>query len=429
MAEETQNQNKVFGELGITGLNINSGRIYEEPNWRLSHFAWQRAVRDMTANDPVVNAILSTFEMLARQTTWNVEPFSSATEDVQEGDFMRQCLFEDMSQTWQDTLSEILSFLPWGWAFPELCYKRRSGESRDKTKNSKFNDGRIGLRKIAPRAQESLDQWILDDFNEVVAMAQLPPPDYRRRVIPFEKALHFRTSSNKGNPEGSSILRRMYRPWFIKSQIENIEAIGVERDLAGLPVAFLPPEVLVGTSDEHVSLRNAIVDLLTGVKRNEKEGAMFPRAYDENKNLIYDFQLLSSGGQRQFDTSKIIDRYDQRMLMSVMADFLLLGTKVTGSFALSSDKTKLFSNAMSAYLDAICDTFNRFCIPRLNRLNGWDTTRTARLTHGKVEEVTLEEIGNYIAQLSQANITFTPEQADWCKRQIDMPITEKENKK
>lgn len=53
-------------------------------------------------------------------------------------------------------------------------------------------------------------------------------------------------------------------------------------------------------------------------------------------------ELLSSGGDRQFDTNKTIDRYDTRIAMTVMADFVLLGHQQTGSFALSDNKTHIF---------------------------------------------------------------------------------------
>ena len=45
---------------------------------------------------------------------------------------------------------------------------------------------------------------------------------------------------------------------------------------------------------------------------------------------------------RQFDTNAIINRYDTKIAMTVLADFLMLGHNKVGSFALSSDKTGFF---------------------------------------------------------------------------------------
>jgi hypothetical protein len=58
--------------------------------------------------------------------------------------------------------------------------------------------------------------------------------------IPIEKMLLFRTTVQRNNPEGRSMLRTAYRPWRNKKRIEEIEGVGIERDLAGLPMARIP---------------------------------------------------------------------------------------------------------------------------------------------------------------------------------------------
>ena len=77
------------------------------------------------------------------------------------------------------------------------------------------------------------------------------------------------------------------------------------------------------------------------------------------------WNFLSSGGDRQFDTNKVIDRYDTRIAMTVMADFVLLGHQQTGSFALSDNKTHIFSMAIEAFLDVICEQFTTRRFPIL----------------------------------------------------------------
>lgn len=36
----------------------------------------------------------------------------------------------DMQDTWSDTISEILSFLTYGWSYHEIVYKVRAGRKR-----------------------------------------------------------------------------------------------------------------------------------------------------------------------------------------------------------------------------------------------------------------------------------------------------------
>ena len=43
--------------------------------------------------------------------------------------FVESCM-EDIQSTWVDTISEILSFLTYGWSFHEIVYKRRMGHTK-----------------------------------------------------------------------------------------------------------------------------------------------------------------------------------------------------------------------------------------------------------------------------------------------------------
>lgn len=413
-----------FSELGKTGLPVYSGRIYDETDKKLSADEWRKVIRDMADTDASIRAMLFVIEMIARQVEWEIRPFEETPEDEELALFVRQCLFEDMAQTWQDTVAEILSFLPWGWSWFEIVYKRRGGNRR--TGTSRFTDGRIGWRKWAIRSQESLYEWVFDEWDEVTAMVQMPEPDFKIRTIPFEKSLHFRTSSHKQNPEGRSILRGAYRAWHFKRHIENIEGVGIERDLAGLPKIGVPTSILKedATAAEK-SIRAHLETLGSSIRQNETAFILYPLEYDDKGNKLFDVELMNAGGERQFDTSTIIDRYDQRMLMSAMADFLLLGSKETGSYALSDTKFRAFLKAMKTWLESICDTVNRYAIPRLLKLNGMSSERSPYLAAGTLENVTLEQLGTFVDILIKAGVTFTDEEKAYLKGRANIPADAK----
>jgi hypothetical protein len=413
-------------ELGKSGLTQYGGYVFEEFLPKLTGRNWIYAVREMTSNDAVINSVLFVIEMFAKQTTWDVVAASEDAADKQEAEIMRGVLFDDMSMTWADMLSEILTMLPWGWSYFETVFKRRSGESSDPAANSKFNDGRIGLRKLAIRAQESLVRWEFDDNGGIQGMYQSAAPDYVMRFIPIEKALLFRTTAHKGNPEGRSIIRGAYRSWYFKNRIENIEGVGIERDLAGLPWGKLPSDYMdPAADDDKKAVYENFKNIITGVKRDEQEGLVTPSDRDANGNLYFEVSLLSTGGQRQFDTDKIITRYDQRIAICALADFILLGhTQKAGSYGMTRTKGEMFTTALSAWLDSTCDVFNRHLIPRLQRLNGKPTDKLPKLVHGEVEKVDLTELAAYISALSGAGITFTPEEQQYLKEQAKLPVTQ-----
>jgi hypothetical protein len=253
------------------------------------------------------------------------------------------------------------------------------------------------------RAQDTLQRWGFDRSGGIQAYIQLAPPDFQIRVIPIQKALLFRTTTKRNNPEGRSILRNSYRPWYFKRRIEEIEGVGIERDLAGLPIAFVPSDYLSKTAnaDQRATVEG-MRQLVTNVRRDEQEGIVFPRAYDANNNLMYDFKLLASEGNRQFDTDKVLLRKANEILDTVLAGFISLGNEIVGSYALSVSKTGMFQAALSAWLDVIAEIFNRYALPRLFELNGFDTDQMPTLIHDDVAEPSLEELSALITALAGA---------------------------
>ena len=401
-------------EIGSSGLHQFGGEIQQDFLRQLRGKQAYANYREMADNDPVVGAMLHAIEMLIRAVDWSVEPSDDADERaVAEAEFVSSCL-TDMSTSWADTLAAILGFLVYGYSYHEIVYKRRQGYTKDARTRSKYADGRVGWRKLPTRSQETIDRWDLDTNGGIRGAYQMDPNSPKKGVtfLPIEKCLLFRTTSKLNNPQGRSILRNAFIPWYYKRRIQEIEAIGIERDLAGLPVALVPPQLLsnAATAEERAAL-DAIKQIVRNVKRDEQEGIVFPLAYDpETGNPAYDLKLLSTGGRRQFDTDAIIGRYDQRIAMTVLADFLLLGHEAVGTQALSVSKVDLFVRSLDAFLSEIAEVFNNHAIPRLMRLNGVDEALSPTLTWSTPKSVDLGSIGSFITSLAQAGAPLFPDE-------------------
>jgi hypothetical protein len=410
MSSDEKNLVIDYRQVGATGLRRFSGFIYEDFLKELIGWKAVETYKEMSDNDSVVSAVLYAIEMLCRRVPWRVEPASKEQFDIEGAEFLESCM-DDMDTTWIDTIAEILSMLKYGYSVHEINYKRRCGDGFDPTMRSKFSDGRIGWRGLPIRSQDTIYRWQFDDHGGIQGVEQLAPPHYYHVTIPVEKMLLFRTTSYKNNPEGRSILRGAYRSWYMKKNIENIEAIGIERDLAGLPMATVPPEIMsANATADQKALFQEIKTMVTNVRRDEAEGIVIPASYNAEGKPLYDFKLLSTGGSRQFDVNAVIQRYDQRIAMSALADFLLLGQNQAGSWAMHTDKTKLFSTAIGAFLDIIAETFNRFAIPRLFALNDFKMSDFPKIVHGDLGAVDLKELGDYITKLSQAGMPLFPNQ-------------------
>lgn len=258
-------------------------------------------------------------------------------------------------------------------------------------------------------------EWEFDAHDNLTAFVQMPAPDFQIIRIPVEKLLLFRTESRKDNPEGRSILRNAYRSWYFKKRIQEIEGIGVERDLAGFPI-LIAPEGTDVWSPQNAALLKMCNDFVSNIRRDALEGITIPAGWE--------LKLLSTGGNRQFDTSKIIERYDTRIAMTVLADFLFLGHEKSGSWALSSDKTELFSMAIGAYLDMICETFNRKAIPALIELNRnhFSDADYPKLVHGDIETQDLAKLGAFLKDMTGIGL-ITPDDTleEYLREQAGLP--------
>ena len=418
------NTNNEIGKIGAKRYN---GIFYEEFVRELTGVRGIEVYREMANNDSTIGAILFAIEMLMRQVDFTVAPGGNTQKDKEAAEFVEQCMY-DMQDTWSDTISEILSFLTYGWSYHEIVYKIRAGRKKDTGLSSKYNDGLIGWKKLPIRSQDTFYEWKYDEnTDELLGMVQCPPPNYPYLFIPIEKALHFKTRSNKGNPEGRSILRTCYRDWYFKKRIQEIEGIGIERDLAGFPLLQAPEDMDIW-NNEDPEMQQALAratGIVTGVRRDSREGLVLPAGWN--------FSLISTGSRRQFDTNQIIERYDNRMATTVLADFIFMGQRSVGSFALSSNKTELFSMAVGTYLDIICEVFSNQAIPRLidmNKEHFKGITDYPYMEHSDIEKPDITQLASFLKEMIGVGLVVPDDELEaFVRRAASLPekIGETEN--
>jgi hypothetical protein len=412
-----------FRELGATGLRRSGGFVLEEFLPQLQGLKARLVYREMSDNDPIVGGILLAFNEVMGRLDWHIEkPEEASAQDLVAYEFIEEA-FKDLDNSWDITLSEILSMLIYGYSVMEVVYKVRGGSSDSPLYHSKYADGRIGWRKFAIRSQDSFLRWQFGKHGEIEAFVQQDITT-GMHYIPMSKAMLFRTSEFKGNPEGISMLRKAYTSWFYKKRIQEIEAIGIERDLAGLPVVYAPQEWFSSTAESGVKAALiAVQSMVTGIKRNETEGVVLPFITDESGQKMLTLELLSSGGSRSFDTDKIIQRYNKGIATSMLADFILLGQGNVGSFALGSQKLESWQMIVESMAKSICSVFNKQGIEKLLKLNGIKCDNPPKLVFGSVARSDLASLGTYIDALATAGILSPadPDLESWARLQADMP--------
>jgi phage gp29-like protein len=383
-------------EIGTTGLTEWSGQIQEDFLRELRGKNAYKRYNEMRLNSPVVSAMLLAIEQSVRGVDWN---WIAETEDDPRIELLEAAM-ENMTTSFADHITEAITMLPFGFSLFEIVWERVGAN--------------ILWRKFAMRGQDTVYKWDFDDNGGLRGFwQQVSSTGYQTVYIPIEKLLLYRTRVEKNNPEGRSILRSAWTSYYYQKNIAMFEAIGIERDLAGMPVITLPPEASTGSGSTDEEAAKKIV---RNVRNDEQAGLVLPPGWE--------FTLASTGGSRSFDTDKIIRRYESRILMSGLSQFLMLGQDSVGSLALSSDQTDFFNMAVNSICDIISETITKYALPRLCKLNGIDH-EGLKLQHSPAGDIDIMTVADFLQKVG-AKITWLPSDEQWLRSLANLNDIEEE---
>ena len=413
---------------GRTGLKRSGGWVYEEWHPKLSGQKAIKVYREMRDNDAVIGAFLYVLNAYIQQADITITPTDDTNLSKQISDHVESCI-DDMSISRKELLGEILSMAWAGFSYHSIIYKVRRGSDAPLPQlRSKYRDGLVGWRKLPIRGQSTIWRWKFDDDDGSVQGAyQMSPPDYQETFLPIEHSLLYRISYNKGNPEGRSLLRNAYRSWYFLKRIQELEAIGVERDMAGMLVLNLPVEYF---DENATSAQKATVaeyrKIAERIRRGQQEGLVFPAPEDDGGRTGFDAHLMQSGGRRPMDVDGIIKRLESRIALSVLGDSVLMGNQGNvGSWALHSGKTHMLAIGIKGIMDAMADTMSRYALSRLVRINGWPEELTPKWEFGDIEtDESLELMQSLVAAVGSGLITPGPEIEQYLRMRMGLPPAE-----
>jgi hypothetical protein len=326
----------------------------------------------MNANDPVCGAVMLALTQIFKSIKWE-------TQDDPKG-ILKQSL---INAGWIDNMEDMLSFFIYGHSVMELTLVKD-----EKTGVVCWND-------MYYRPQTTISDWKFDKHGKLTHVQQTV--DGEQIDIKASKCLILHCHKTQSNPRGKSLFRNAYRDWYYKTNIEKIEAIGIERDLTGLPVL----EAAEGAelTDEKGQL-NAVGkwawQMVRNVKRNSQEGLVLPDGWK--------FNLVGSPGQRQFDLNDVINRYSTNMALSMLAQFLVLGvTNSSGSFALAKEQSSLFHTAIEGFAFAMANAVNSQFIGgrALQYFNNLPTQPTLKPVG--IERIDITDLAAYLARMLKLN--------------------------
>lgn len=395
---------------GATGLAQNSGVFTQDEILRSLQFPQGMFVfREMYDNDPTVGAMMFAIEQLIKTVKYSAQPFDDSPEAVAYASHLESCL-GDLEKPFHDYVMEFMTMLVFGFSLNAIEFKKRVGPSQVKPKfRSKYKDGRWGFRGFPTRSQESITGWLYQDLEEPnlpTHAVQRPPTFFgpNSTDLDMSRLLHFRVSTRKDNPESRSILRNAHQPYFYKKHYERDQSIRISRDARGLPVFGVPGEwmsssALPGDKMMFSNLQKAALNMYEG-----RQKALFKPVFrDQNGNDLVTIDYLKNDTAASYDVEAIIGRLTKEILQTVLADFIEMGNTSVGSFALSSNKTKMFSMAVSGWLDEISNSFQK-AIRQLAILEGWKLDKLPTLSYTDLESVDLDVYGTFLEKMAKSGI-------------------------
>ncbi|MDF5713562.1 MAG: hypothetical protein PUP93_06655 [Rhizonema sp. NSF051] len=424
-----------LGEAGYNGLNVLGGEILEECSKELR---WPHAINTFKRmeKDGAIAPALAYVEMMISRVDWHVKIPEGYEEQLKDhAIFMRQVM-NDMEHDFKSFIKQAVSFNRYGFAPVEKVFRLRYKE-----KGSQYDDGLVGIRKLALRSQDTIQSWkFVNKGRDLAGLYQyinIPSSrDYNQGIdfvtnyeagnvkfIPRKKFMLFRHNPIKDNPEGQSPLVGCWSAWKYKTAYQESEAISVAQDSNGFKVLYLPPQYMAAdATDENKAVFEHYKTVIRNMHQAKESGLILPLIVDDQGNKMFEFEIKSVTGQKSYDTNAIIKRYTAEILTALFADFLALGSDGSGSFSLAESKISVVEMAIQSKLDEIKTQLNFDLAKQLFQLNGWSTEVMPEWCYGEVGKVSLDEISKFIQRTAAVGlIPKAPKVVNWLMDQASIP--------
>lgn len=402
-----------LGEQGVVGLRVSNKRIFEEVQAAFRWPAFINTVNEMR-NNPTVGAAMNVWRMMISRVRWDVAAPEGADETAKARAAAVKSMMDDMDGSWATFIEEVVPYLEYGFDIHEIVLRRRL-----KRNGSKHDDGLVGIKKLAPRSQETIAGWVFsDDGAELLAVKQsmrtiVNSGRFAKRTDPAdglltmdrEKILLFAASATKGNPEGNSIYKNIYLAFKQLALLQDQELLGITKDVQGMLKIAIPAKYMApDASPEDKAVYEGFKQIIDNYNAGTQAGLLVPLVYDtESKLPLFDYSLMEAKGSAKYDTSAVIKRLQSDILSALCVDILKLGADGAGSFSLAESKSSVLALAIDYRLREIAEVLNSHLMRLIYEMNGWDASITAKFVYADIEDVSLEEFSKAIQRIVSVN--------------------------
>lgn len=388
-------------QIGSTGTASYSGYTSEEYLHKLTGRQKADEFDKMKRSDAQVKMCLSAVKGPIKGASWKIEPFDDTPQSKEDSDLANYIFFEGMDKTFEQFLTEALTFVEHGHSIFEMI---------DDVKIDHPVFGTINIVKnLAFRSQRTIERWNLDkETNNLESISQYAYGDLQKTVeIPAEFLSIFTLDKEGSNYEGISALRAVYGNYFRKNQYLKLNAIGVEKFAVPTPVVTIP------NGQEGSPAYAFLIKALTKYTSHEANYLTIPEGWAiDLKSNIYDPQKVEVS----------IDNEDKRMVKSFMANFLELGMNGFGSQSLSFDLSDFFLGSLDHLAGIIREEFNRRMIPRMIMMNRGERNGYPKMVVSGISDRVGSEFATMLKSLADSKIIIPDDDLEkHVRERFDLP--------
>jgi phage gp29-like protein len=330
------------GAIGDAGFNERSmtneytNEFLLELQGRQGSLAYQKM-----ASDSMIGMMLTAYKNPIKSANWTfVLPDDATPQETLAADVLKKWFADQAPVLLQELISQKLSLLEYGFS----CFERL-------WQPMQFQNRVFILPDLQQRMQTSID-----NIYPTKGYAQQITKEKGYADIPLDQMVFYTLNKQGNDYRGQSLIRTSYQNWKEKVFYKVYLNIAMQRTASGIPWMEVP-EGTDPDSEDYIATETLLQNITT-----HENAYMITK-----KGFEFDIKNFPTEPEKIMN---VIDKLDEKNAVSVLVQFILLGTQGnTGAFALSRDHSDMFLDGLMYVVSYLESVFHRAVISPFLKYN------------------------------------------------------------
>lgn len=353
----------------------------------------RKVFNKMKRTDSTVNASLAVVRLPITGAEWNVSYEHSEDHNEEVIELVKKHIFNGKS--WRKYMREMFNYLHIGFQVFEVVWDidENGVIYPEKLQYVRFDD-------IMDFTEEGIRIMARETFT-----------------LPYDKAIILVNEQEGENMWGTSLLRPAYKHWYLKEQMEKIDAMASEKHGLGIPTAKVGPD----SSDDK---KRDIEAILENIRANEKNYIV----YDND----FEVEMLDMKSRGLKDLMPSINHHDRKIWDNVLAAFMTLGAPGSaGSYSLGETQSDMFYKSLQYTADYIAEEIQHQLVHKMVRYNFPTTDVYPIVTCTNIDHMTMAQLSEvYERLIKSGGLKASEDDEVFLRNELGLPeITDEERER